>query len=402
MSPKQRNRRILPFHNCRRFLTLMFCFHASTLFDRHKHAFKWYYLINSSIALKRMIRRSAGRDSPATHRPLRSTTASMSHQLLYTSGMKSLSTKSQRIARQVRKQAPHKGSRSSAFIASTLRHTSRQRVLASTPSVPSPPLQIDAPCFYYTKYGYCLRGSACFFNHNPELITICDAFVKGRCTTNTCPLRHETEYSRLPVCHHFLQSNCLDPNCPYPHCTHVPNAPICTEFQRGRCSLESNCRSIHSYVCAAYYASGGVACPNQAHCPYLHPANLTFAVNTTISTPTRSRMPSQVPCKYMQLFGDCARGTSCFYSHNPQLFQTPLEDPNGNVFSVIPKIETPEPSTGEALYEDVSEVETELDTSREGRDADISDVEITREHFKPKQIVSVVIKREKVFTKSEP
>ena len=53
-------------------------------------------------------------------------------------------------------------------------------------------------------------------------------------------------------------------------------------------------------------------------------------------------------------------------------------------------------SAGLEMYEDTDETITEVDTSREGRDADVSDFEVTREHYRPPGVVSVVIKREPV------
>lgn len=286
---------------------------------------------------------------------------------------------------------------SPAFMQTPMRPKLSRSRTSVVPTI-DPALKIDAPCYYFTKYGYCLRGEECFYLHKPELITICDAFIKGRCITNTCPLRHETEYSRLPVCHHFLQSNCLDAQCPYPHCAHAPNAPICIEFQRGNCDLEQECLSIHSYVCAEFYASGGTSCPTQTRCPYQHPTGIEPISNTTASLQTsqRARAGPQVPCKYMQR-GACARGDTCFYSHDYQILFPNQEQGN------FTRMKTRDPAAYTKVEQTMtmSTVESsdeleEVDTSREGRDADISDFEVLREHYKPQGFVTVVIKREKV------
>lgn len=307
------------------------------------------------------------------------------------------SSKAERIARQLRKQG-NAPARLSGYTAAPKRSSRRSLVDKAEAQSVDHAIKTQ-PCFYFTKYGYCFRGEDCFYLHTPEDVALCDAFIKGRCTTNSCMLRHVTSYALLPVCHHFLQSNCLDAQCPYPHCKYASDAQICLEFQHGNCSIDSNCKNIHSFVCAEFYATKGTLCSNQARCPYQHPANLGQAVNTVDnSKPGQgSRSVAKEPCKYLQR-GFCARGESCFYSHDfaiETLSQATFVSTTAisqSSSSSMTKME----SAGLEMYEDTDETITEVDTSREGRDADVSDFEVTREHYRPPGVVSVVIKREPV------
>lgn len=301
------------------------------------------------------------------------------------------------------------------------------------------PESVAPPCFYFMRFGYCLRGDECFYTHDPSTVAICDAFIKGSCTTNACPLRHETEHSRLPICRHFLHDACLDQHCPYPHCLHAPGAQICKKFQRGDCDLETECNSIHSFVCHDWFASGGTACSFVGRCPFLHPQDVSL-VSDVSEAEQFARERAREPCKYMKSFGICMRGDSCFYSHDPVVLagnnarrangdaelmtealgidrsrlierseDIQVFDPKTGTIKIVTKrtlikqqeesdtdsegsIEKAQREATEEFFhneflakytpdlreyypDSANDGETELDTSHEGRDADVSDFE---------------------------
>lgn len=239
--------------------------------------------------------------------------------------------------------------------------------------------EVQPPCFFYTKYGTCLRGESCFFLHDPRAITVCDAFVKGRCTSLNCRLRHETEMSRLPVCQHFLQGNCLVADCPYPHMSYGADASICRDFQLGLCSLEEDCQKVHTYVCADYYESSGTYCPDRSRCPYQHPIELVTAVANAPALQSTGPKPNQIPCRYLTMMGTCNRGNSCFYSHDQQAIAALKRGRLPHATPVPPPPRLSTAFTPVTIKEEttITIMDNSSDTSREGRDADISDMEGT-------------------------
>ncbi|KLT42527.1 hypothetical protein CC85DRAFT_292032 [Cutaneotrichosporon oleaginosum] len=133
--------------------------------------------------------------------------------------------------------------------------------------------QATKPCRYYTKTGRCDRALTCPYQHIPDRLSVCPAFLskKGCSLGESCPLSHKPSAHNTPSCIHFQASaNCLNPKCPYPHVRVANDAPVCEQFAReGWCDREAGtCPELHVWECPEFHAKG--TCSRQPRCGLTH------------------------------------------------------------------------------------------------------------------------------------
>ncbi|BEJ15167.1 hypothetical protein CspHIS471_0409340 [Cutaneotrichosporon sp. HIS471] len=133
--------------------------------------------------------------------------------------------------------------------------------------------QAKKPCRYYTKTGRCDRALTCPYQHIPDRLSVCPAFLskKGCSLGESCPLSHKPSGHNTPSCIHFQASaNCLNPKCLYPHVRVATDAPVCEDFAReGWCDREDGtCPELHVWECPEFHAKG--ICSRQPKCGLPH------------------------------------------------------------------------------------------------------------------------------------
>ncbi|OSD02950.1 hypothetical protein PYCCODRAFT_1409817 [Trametes coccinea BRFM310] len=118
----------------------------------------------------------------------------------------------------------------------------------------------DKPCPRFTSTGSCNRGLTCMYQHDPNKVAICWAFLQGNCphTAETCPLSHDPTPERTPLCVHFANNGrCTRANCPFPHVRVGPREGICRDFAvLGYCEKGLDCDKQHVRECPDFAEKG--------------------------------------------------------------------------------------------------------------------------------------------------
>ncbi|KAI0629145.1 hypothetical protein C8Q77DRAFT_1142373 [Trametes polyzona] len=118
----------------------------------------------------------------------------------------------------------------------------------------------DKPCPRFTSTGSCNRGLTCMYQHDPNKIAICWAFLQGHCphSAETCPLSHDPTPERTPLCVHFANNGrCTRANCPFPHVRVGPREGICRDFAvLGYCEKGLDCDKQHVRECPDFAEKG--------------------------------------------------------------------------------------------------------------------------------------------------
>ncbi|KAI8974528.1 hypothetical protein BD414DRAFT_531209 [Trametes punicea] len=118
----------------------------------------------------------------------------------------------------------------------------------------------DKPCPRFTSTGVCNRGLTCMYQHDPNKVAICWAFLQGNCphSAETCPLSHDPTPERTPLCVHFANNGrCTRPNCPFPHVRVGPREGICRDFAvLGYCEKGLDCDKQHVRECPDFAEKG--------------------------------------------------------------------------------------------------------------------------------------------------
>ncbi|KAI0644203.1 hypothetical protein C8Q79DRAFT_974699 [Trametes meyenii] len=118
----------------------------------------------------------------------------------------------------------------------------------------------DKPCPRFTSTGSCNRGLTCLYQHDPNKVAICWAFLQGNCsnTAETCPLSHDPTPQRTPLCVHFANNGrCTRANCPFPHVRVGPREGICRDFAvLGYCEKGLDCDKQHVRECPDFAEKG--------------------------------------------------------------------------------------------------------------------------------------------------
>ncbi|CDO75838.1 hypothetical protein BN946_scf184951.g36 [Trametes cinnabarina] len=111
-----------------------------------------------------------------------------------------------------------------------------------------------------TNIGSCNRGLTCMYQHDPNKVAICWAFLQGNCphSAETCPLSHDPTPERTPLCVHFANNGrCTRPNCPFPHVRVGPREGICRDFAvLGYCEKGLDCDKQHVRECPDFAEKG--------------------------------------------------------------------------------------------------------------------------------------------------
>ncbi|KAL7280875.1 hypothetical protein ACG7TL_005819 [Trametes sanguinea] len=112
----------------------------------------------------------------------------------------------------------------------------------------------------HTDTGSCNRGLTCMYQHDPNKVAICWAFLQGNCphTAETCPLSHDPTPERTPLCVHFANNGrCTRANCPFPHVRVGPREGICRDFAvLGYCEKGLDCDKQHVRECPDFAEKG--------------------------------------------------------------------------------------------------------------------------------------------------
>ncbi|WVQ74365.1 hypothetical protein IAR50_003965 [Cryptococcus sp. DSM 104548] len=116
-------------------------------------------------------------------------------------------------------------------------------------------------CPTFTKTGRCRKAHICRSIHDPNRVTACFNFLRGRCELGDalCPLSHKPTAHNTPSCVRFQAlSYCTRPNCPFPHVKVAADAPICEDFAYlGWCDKEEGtCQDLHSWDCPEFWSTG--------------------------------------------------------------------------------------------------------------------------------------------------
>ena len=125
-------------------------------------------------------------------------------------------------------------------------------------------------CSYFCKHGRCdgYRGAECPFEHDPEQVSICQAFLHGTCQADAespCPLSHTPRPHNMPICRLFTRGLCVDGSCQFSHVHLGSGAAVCDAFRRcGYCVDGAECGKRHELFCTAHVATG--ACPLGERC----------------------------------------------------------------------------------------------------------------------------------------
>ncbi|KAI0766595.1 hypothetical protein BD413DRAFT_480613 [Trametes elegans] len=118
----------------------------------------------------------------------------------------------------------------------------------------------DKPCPRFTSTGACNRGLTCMYQHDPNKVAICWAFLKGNCpnSAETCPLSHDPTPERTPLCVHFANNGrCTRAGCPFPHVRVGPREGICRDFAvLGYCAKGLDCDKQHVRECPDFAERG--------------------------------------------------------------------------------------------------------------------------------------------------
>ncbi|KAI9066982.1 hypothetical protein FKP32DRAFT_1589095 [Trametes sanguinea] len=118
----------------------------------------------------------------------------------------------------------------------------------------------DKPCPRFTSTGSCNRGLTCMYQHDPNKVAICWAFLQGNCphSAETCPLSHDPTPERTPLCVHFANNGrCTRPGCPFPHVRVGPREGICRDFAvLGYCEKGLDCDKQHVRECPDFAEKG--------------------------------------------------------------------------------------------------------------------------------------------------
>ncbi|ODN99184.1 hypothetical protein I350_07343 [Cryptococcus amylolentus CBS 6273] len=118
-----------------------------------------------------------------------------------------------------------------------------------------------ALCPTFTKTGRCRKAHICRSIHDPNRVTACFNFLRGRCELGDvlCPLSHTPTAHNTPSCVRFQAlSYCTRANCPFPHVKVAADAPICEDFAHvGWCDKEEGtCQDLHSWDCPEFWSTG--------------------------------------------------------------------------------------------------------------------------------------------------
>ncbi|KAI0350699.1 hypothetical protein OH77DRAFT_1524704 [Trametes cingulata] len=159
----------------------------------------------------------------------------------------------------------------------------------------------DKPCPRFTSTGVCNRGLTCMYQHDPNKVAICWAFLQGNCphSAETCPLSHDPTPERTPLCVHFANNGrCTRPNCPFPHVRVGPREGICRDFAvLGYCEKGLDCDKQHVRECPDF-AEKGECTTKGCKLPHVIRANRTrkvppSAANQSASTSAGTSTPAQ-------------------------------------------------------------------------------------------------------------
>ncbi|KAI0666786.1 hypothetical protein C8Q78DRAFT_1056944 [Trametes maxima] len=141
-----------------------------------------------------------------------------------------------------------------------LNHTAFTLVSRSRRMIAKRAKYSDKPCPRFTSTGSCNRGLTCMYQHDPNKVAICWAFLQGNCpnTAETCPLSHDPTPERTPLCVHFANNGrCTRANCPFPHVRVGPREGICRDFAvLGYCEKGLDCDKQHVRECPDFAEKG--------------------------------------------------------------------------------------------------------------------------------------------------
>nr|QIE48416.1 hypothetical protein [Trametes gibbosa] len=147
----------------------------------------------------------------------------------------------------------------------------------------------DKPCPRFTSTGSCNRGLTCLYQHDPNKIAICWAFLQGNCphSAETCALSHDPTPERTPLCVHFANNGrCTRVNCPFPHVHVGPREGICRDFAvLGYCERGLDCVKQHVRECPDF-AEKGQCSIKGCKLPHVIRANRTRKVAPSASNPS--------------------------------------------------------------------------------------------------------------------
>lgn len=114
-------------------------------------------------------------------------------------------------------------------------------------------------CTFFCRHGRCdgRGGAECPYEHDPDRVAICQAFLHGACSAKACLLSHAPRAENMPTCRLFVRGVCVDSGCAFSHVHLGASAKICEAFARGGyCTDGAACARRHEMFCEQHAANG--------------------------------------------------------------------------------------------------------------------------------------------------